>query len=224
MNTAEATQLDLPILIAHYHRPARELMRTRASLLVRLKNWSDDESWQEFFDTYWRLIFSTAVHAGLIETEAQDVVQETIIAVARSMPTFQYDRARGSFKAWLLNLTGWRIADQLKKRGRGLKNSDWGAGGARMAVEDMPSTATSDLDRLWDEEWNRNILDVAIRRVKRKANAKEYQAFDLCVFKEWSVERVSQMLGFNTARVSRAKYRIKILLTQEVQRLQSKEW
>ena len=55
---------------------------TRASLLVRLKDREDQASWQEFFDTYWRLIYSVATKAGLNDAEAQDVVQETVISVA----------------------------------------------------------------------------------------------------------------------------------------------
>src|SRR6266853_6318316 len=94
-----------------------ELIPTRATLLERLKNWQDQSSWQDFFDTYWKLIYGVARKAGLIEAEAQDVVQETMMAVDRHMPNFKYDPAIGSFKAWLLNMTRWRIVDQLRKRG-----------------------------------------------------------------------------------------------------------
>ena len=228
MSMEAAAQLELPILISRYaqrfrHQPAQELVRTRASLLDRLKNWSDDKSWQEFFDTYWNLIFSFARQAGLTESEAEDVVQETLISVARNIPTFHYDPAQGSFKTWLLNLTGWRIVDRLRKRDHELKTG-WSSGGATIPVEDIPNATTTDLERSWDDEWHENILDVAIRRVKSKANAKEYQAFDLCVFKEWPVARVSSVLGVSAERVSRAKYRIKILLAQEVHRLQTEKW
>jgi len=34
-----------------------ELIPTRQSLLGRLKDWEDQASWREFFDTYWRLIY-----------------------------------------------------------------------------------------------------------------------------------------------------------------------
>src|SRR5262245_26498265 len=91
---------------------------TRASLLERLKNWEDKESWREFFAIYWRLIYSTATKAGLSDAEAQDVVQETIITVAKKMPGFKYDPAIGSFKSWLLHTTRWKITDQFRKRGR----------------------------------------------------------------------------------------------------------
>ena len=94
-----------------------ELIPTRATLIERLKNWQDQSSWQDFFDTYWQLIYNVARKGGLTEAEAQDVVQETMVSVAKQMPKFQYDPAIGSFKAWLLNMTRWRIVDQFRKRG-----------------------------------------------------------------------------------------------------------
>src|SRR4051794_35550635 len=97
-----------------------ELIPTRASLLSRLKDWDDQEGWREFFETYWRLIYHTSIKAGLSDAEAQDVVQETVLSVCKSMKTFKYDAKYGSFKAWLLRLTQWRILDQLRKRQKGL--------------------------------------------------------------------------------------------------------
>src|SRR6185436_3555024 len=93
-----------------------EIIPTRASLLSRLRNWDDQQSWQRFFELYWKLIYSVARKAGLSDPEAQDVVQETIISVARHMPSFRYDPELGSFKAWLMQLTRWRIMDELRKK------------------------------------------------------------------------------------------------------------
>src|SRR6266496_4089601 len=91
---------------------------TRHSLLNRLKDLGDQTSWQDFFDTYWQLIYNVAVKAGLTDIEAQEVVQETVIAVARKIPEFKADPGRGSFSAWLMRLTRSRIADQFRRRGK----------------------------------------------------------------------------------------------------------
>jgi len=72
---------------------------TRRSLLSRLRQWDDQESWQDFFSTYSKLIYGVALRAGLAEAEAEDIVQETVISVARQMPNFRYDPAQGSFKS-----------------------------------------------------------------------------------------------------------------------------
>ena len=98
-----------------------ELIPTRASLLSRLKDWEDQTSWKDFFDTYWKLIYNAATKSGLTDVEAQDVVQETVISVMKSMPDFKYETVGGSFKSWLLNLTAWRITDQLRKRQRNVR-------------------------------------------------------------------------------------------------------
>src|SRR2546428_8372646 len=95
-----------------------ELIPTRASLINRLKNWQDQSSWQEFFDIYWKLIYGVARRAGLNDAEAQDIVQETMVAVARHIPDFKYDPAIGTFKTWLLNMTRWRITDAARKWNR----------------------------------------------------------------------------------------------------------
>src|SRR5260221_9421232 len=93
-----------------------ELLPTRWTLIQRLKNLDDQESWREFFDTYWTLIYGTARRAGLTHTESQDVVQNTVIAVSKNIAAFKADPAVGSFKGWLLKQTSWRIGDQFRAR------------------------------------------------------------------------------------------------------------
>src|SRR5438552_9959233 len=89
---------------------------TRPSLLVRLKDTEDQQSWQQFNDLYGKLIFGFAIKAGLTETEAQEVVQETLIAAAKNLPEFRYDPKVCSFKTWLLNVSHWRVTAQLRKQ------------------------------------------------------------------------------------------------------------
>src|SRR5580698_9017636 len=93
-----------------------ELIATRTTLLARLKDWGDDSSWQEFFDIYSQLIRNVALKSGLTRAEAEDVVQETMVAAAKHIPAFKYDRKLGSFRHWLLNMSRWRISDQFRRR------------------------------------------------------------------------------------------------------------
>ena len=62
---------------------AQTSLATRRSLLSRLKESNAEESWREFLDTYWRLIYTTALGAGLTDAEAQEVVQETVLTVGQ---------------------------------------------------------------------------------------------------------------------------------------------
>jgi RNA polymerase sigma-70 factor (ECF subfamily) len=203
---------------------AEELIPTRQSLLSRLKDWSDQESWKLFFDTYWRLIYNTALRAGLTDAEAQDVVQETVISVLKSMRTFKYDSASGSFKGWLLRATGWRITDQFRKRQRGIdqQNSESPADEGTATIDRVPDPAGLALEVAWDEEWDKNLMEAATDRIKRRVDPKQYQIFDLHVFKGWSVSKVARTLNVNPGRVYLAKHRITHLIKKEIHYLQTK--
>ena len=156
-----------------------DLIPTRYSLLSRLQNWEDNESWRVFFDTYWRLIYAMALKSGLTNTEAQDVVQETIICVAKDIQKFKRDRRLGSFKGWLRNLTRWRIADQLRKRA-GMARADHAAAQcAPEPLEAIPDVPGESSESEWEQEWHANLLNAAIQRVKRRVREEQYQLFDL---------------------------------------------
>ena len=75
----------------------KEFQRTRKSLIERLNDWEDQKSWDDFYRTYWRLIYSVAIKSGLKNEEAFDAVQETVIAIAKQQKEGKYDPKQGSF-------------------------------------------------------------------------------------------------------------------------------
>ena len=93
-------------------------LATRPSLLARLKDWSQQTAWREFDHDYAPLLRNVARKAGLADDEADDMVQETMIAVAKKIGEFQHAGNRGSFRAWLYQQARWRIADQFRNRAR----------------------------------------------------------------------------------------------------------
>lgn len=197
---------------------------TRASLLNRLKDWTDHESWSDFFETYWRLIYNVAMRAGLSDTEAQDVVQETFVSVAKLMPDFIYNPAIGSFRGFLLKTTRWRIADQFRKRARDGSNSRVlpGEDAQTTALERIPDASGLSFEEIWKEEWEKNLSEAAMERVKRQVNPKHFQLFDLLVQKQWSVEEITSIMGVTKHQVYAAKSRIAALLKKEIDVLESK--
>src|SRR5947208_3694022 len=75
------------------------LLATRRSLVERLADWGDQRRWQEFFDTYWKLICSAARQSGLTDAEAQEVVQVTVITVAKNIDNSNMIRQLARLKA-----------------------------------------------------------------------------------------------------------------------------
>jgi RNA polymerase sigma-70 factor (ECF subfamily) len=206
--------------------------RTHPSLLTRLKNWDDSQTWTEFFNTYGKLIYRFAYRAGLTDAEAQDVVQETIVIVARKIPGFKYDPALGSFRGWLLVIARRRVLKQLQKRLAGSPARiprSWGSAGIpnqsnddtkrTATVERLPDPRATDLEAAWASEWEKNLWEMAIGRVKTQVKPKQFQTFDLYVLKEWPPKEVARALGVSQTNVYVTKHRVGSLLKKEMKRL-----
>ncbi len=199
-----------------------ELIPTRKSLLGRLKNWQDNESWADFFNTYWKLIYNFAVQRGLTHQEAEEVVQETVLAVAKSIPKFEYDPTRCAFKTWLLTVTRSKIANQFEKRKRH-RDAQTLPDDSRLTplLERMPDEqAQQEWERAWEGEWEKNLIDAAVQRVKGRVSIEQFQMFDLFVLKGWPARDVAKTLSVTVAHVYVAKHRLGKLLKKEVRLLE----
>jgi RNA polymerase sigma-70 factor (ECF subfamily) len=202
-----------------------ELLPTRRSLLDRLRDWEDQVSWREFFDTYWKFIYSMAVRAGLSDQEAEDVVQETVTSVAKKMPEFQYDPERCSFKGWLMHVTRLRIIDQLRRRQPRFSQSAASHRDSTQTptVERVPDPAgTAAFEAAWDEEWERNLVDAAMERVKLRVKPEHYQIFYLSAVKGLATGEVARILQVNAGRVYLVRHRLAKEVKREVERLREK--
>ncbi len=227
--------------------PDDEPIPTRASLLQRLKDPADRDTWEDFLRTYRGLIHGTARRAGLKEDEAEEVVQETLVAVAKRMPQFSYDPAKDSFKGWLLQITRWRIADQFRKRPMvgseppsamsaatgtatartgtpecavGGPSRDIGDATRTATVERIPDPAGPALTAIWDEEWEKHVLNTALARIKRQVNPAHYEIYYLHVVLGKTVGEVKRALGVNVGQIYLAKHRVGKLLKAEMRKLE----
>ncbi len=150
-----------------------------------------------------------------------NVVQETLVTVAKKMKTFKYDPALGSFKGWLLHTTRWRIEDARGRRLRAERFSEHSSadGTPRTSTVDrIPDHAGLDLDTLWEDEWQKT----AINRVKTKVSPQQYQIFDLVTEKKWSVIKIAEFFHINVGQVYLAKHRVARILKKEIAILKKK--
>ena len=193
-----------------------EFTPTRRTLLSRLKNWDDAESWRSFFDRYGKLIYRVARQSGLNDAESQDVVQETVITVAKKIPEFKYDPAIGSFKGWLMQITRWRVLNHIRKK-------HYESGGKRMLKEERLDTALLEveadkgfhLEKLWDDEWRANFAEAALERLKKKVSARDYQIFYLHILKKVAATEVARRMDIKLAEVYFIKYKLSRIIQRE---------
>lgn len=203
---------------------AKELMlATRRSLLTRLKNFDDQDGWTEFYNDYFGFIYGVALRAGLTETEALDAAQTTFITVQKKIAEFKYDPARGDFRGWLTQITKWRVSDEFKKRIKCVPVAE-DSTRATSLIERIPDAAAGErLEFILTEEWEHNLKEVALERVKEIVTPHQFQIFQLHVLKGWSVRKVCDALGVSQTKVYLAKHRVTKALKAEVDKMRKQE-
>lgn len=115
------------------------------------------------------ILYNVALRAGLTEADAQDVVQETIVAVARQMPEFRYDRSKGTFKHWLFRIVRRGVADHLRKVYRQPPRGELAFDPVAEDDESaraVPDEITGTFVTAWEQEWEQAVRDAAIARVR----------------------------------------------------------
>ena len=187
---------------------------TRSTLLARLRNWRDEENWKLFVQLYERLIRNLALKSGLTTDEADEVTQETVIEIAVRITTFKYDRKKGSFKAWLYQLTRWRIKDQLRKRQLHLVSLD----AVRPGVEQLDSAFAPPHE--WEAEWQAVAIKTALGMLKHSLSPKHFQVLQLLVEQQRAVRDVAKIMGMSRNQVYLMKFRGLMRLKSCIRRLE----
>ena len=196
-------------------------LRTRPSLLLRVQEWDDVASWNEFHRLYRRLVHGLARRSGLGHADAEDVAQEVFKRVAETIHAFESDPNRGTFRGWLMNLTRWRITDKFNSKARNEhpsgRSADETSGPRTATIDRVPDGADADAD--WEKEWQRHLLDAACERIARKVKAQHYKVFDLYIRQQMPVPKVAEVLGTNAATIYVIAHRLTKQLREEVELL-----
>jgi RNA polymerase sigma factor (sigma-70 family) len=185
---------------------------TRASLLLRIRNPSDQLAWGEFVQLYAPLIHAYGMHRGLQDADAADLVQEVLRRVSRAAGQFEYDRQRGSFRGWLFTVTRNELRKMAAKRGRQAN----GSGDTQILgmLQEQPDERVDNSE--WDREYQWRVFEWAAERVRNEFREPTWQAFWRTVAQHQPIERVAQELGLTVGAVYIARSRVTARIRQEI--------
>jgi len=91
---------------------------TRASLLIRLRQPGNQEAWREFASLYEPLIYRLAARKGLQHADAQDLIQDVLVAIAKGIDRLEIGEEKGRFRGWLFRISRNLIVNAFEKRQR----------------------------------------------------------------------------------------------------------
>lgn len=191
---------------------------TRASLMLRLRDPSDQQAWSQFVAIYEPLVLRLLRQRGLQDADARDVSQQVILAVTQAVDRWQPDGREASFRRWL-----FAIARKLALRfiERGSVNSGpmrRGVGGTDMLdlLSSLPQPQPGTVVK-FDDEYRNEVFDWAAERVREEFRATTWQAFwRSCVLQE-PVAEVAESLGMTPGNIYVARTRVIARLRQVVE-------
>ena len=189
---------------------------TRVTLLGRLRRDPTDQAvWEEFVEHYGPRIYGWCRKWSLQEADAQDVTQNVLLRLAEKLRDFSYDPSR-SFRAWLKTLTHHAWSDFVQSRRRpGLGSGDSGVEKLLHSVE-----AREDLVKHLEAEFDREILEEAMLRVRLRVAPQTWEAFRLTAVEGLSGAEAGARIPMQVAQVFVAKRRVQKMLQEEVARLE----
>lgn len=155
---------------------------------------------------------------GLSGAEIDEVVQDTLIHIARKMENFDYDREKGSFKTYLFNYARWKIGDQFRKRKSAALSLD-ARDETESGLASVKEPSVSTFEEVWNEEWRTHLISQALELVREKVSAQQFQIFHMHVIKGLAPARVAAALGIGVPMVYLAKCRVGRVFNKEIRTL-----
>lgn len=191
---------------------------TRASLILRLQNVDDVTAWEEFVEIYAPVVFQVSRARGFQEADADNLVQEVLFAVARSVTKWLERDDRGGFRAWLLSIARNEAAEMFTSKGTRPLGMD-GDEGTRM-LNALPGR--DEISSQLDLAYERAVFQWAADKVQKSVAPQTWQAFWLTRVEGLSVAEAARKLGTRPGNIyfscSRVMARIKELVTHYEER------
>ncbi len=184
---------------------------TRPSLLVSIRDPRDGRAWSQFVAIYSPLVYRFARRRGLQPTDAADVTQDVIRAVARSIRGFDYDR-KGSFRGWLMTVARSKLQNFFSKRN--LESQAAGGDQAQRLLEQQPSP--EDEDAFVEREHRRCLFDWAVAQIREDFQPATWRAFWQTSVEGKNTKQVADEMGMTVGAVYIARSRILARLKEKI--------
>lgn len=186
------------------------LPSTKASLLADLRKGAEAAAWTLFVDLYTPVVYHYCRRRGLQDADSRDVTQHVMARVFWGISNFEYNPAIGRFRCWLGAIAAREI---IRYRGRSTRPGR-GAGGGE--GDEIAARMIAPADSDWLEEFNAQVLRIALIRIRGRFDEATWQAFDLTWLGDVEADDATRRLGRTAAWIYKARFRVLKRLREEV--------
>lgn len=194
---------------------------TRLTLIHRLQAPANtvvwNAAWSEFYQVYWRVIYSSALRKGLSQDDAIEIVQIVLVKIQRGLNTLSYDPAKGRFLSWVGKIALRGIYDYLRQKRCNAKHfvdihSESGEGDP---FDNLSGPAPESGADTLDSDIQQAIYAEALARVRARRKDVVFRAFELHYVEGLPVAEVAKQLGIEPGSVSVSTNRLKAAIKEE---------
>lgn len=189
---------------------------TRTSLLLRIRDSRDRDAWEEFASIYRPAIIRLAQFKGLQNADAEDLAQQVLISVAKSIEDWKRDPSRATFRTWLNRVTHNAVLNAITRAA-----PDRASGNSKVFafLNQSPACPHRDFELL-TIEIRREVFRYAANEVCHEFQDETWQAFWRTAVEGQSVDHVARQLNKNRGSVYAARSRVMRRLKVKVQEFQ----
>jgi RNA polymerase sigma-70 factor (ECF subfamily) len=192
------------------------MIETSLSLLTRLRRSPEPETWTRLVALYSPLIRAWLRRYDVQDSDADDLMQEVLLAVSKDLDKFEHGGQPGAFRGWLKAVlvnrlrNFWRARDR-RPQARGDTDMD-----ERLAQLDDPA---SEMSRIWNREHDQCVLRQLLALVEPHFSPSTWKAFCRVALDGARADLVAQELEISLNAVFVAKSRVLSRLRQEAEGL-----
>jgi RNA polymerase sigma-70 factor (ECF subfamily) len=181
------------------------MSETSASLLDRLRDNPDEESWRQLVEIYTPLIRGWLRRHLQASADTDDLIQDVLTVVVRRIREFHREPRVGAFRRWLKTITINCLRDSWKSRRnkpRATGNSDF------QEMLEQLADPSSQLSQLWDQEHDKHVTQKLLELIKTKVEETTWRAFQRVALDGVPAEEVARELGVTVNVVFISKSRV----------------
>lgn len=193
-----------------------EMNETSLSLLQQLRQSPETEAWERLHRIYQPLMRKWLIRYDLQASDADDVAQDALLAVAKDIDSFDHNGRSGAFRAWLKGI----LVNRLRKFWRSGARRPKAAGGSEMnrRLNELDDPA-SQMTLIWNKEHDEHVLKELLVIVEPQFSASTWAAFRKTTFEGVKPKVAAAELGMSLNAVVIAKSRVLNRLRQEAEGL-----
>ena len=187
---------------------------TQQTLLEKLIHSSDERSWDEFVNYYDGYIYVVIRKFNVDSQTAEDLLQEVLLKIWKSLPKYEYRKNECTFRTWLCLVIKSTVSNHFRKRST--KNQ------SNTVSHDDFSTWVSisepELNEIAELEWKSYISNMAWDNIIGEFAPRTIEIFEYSLDEENNA-LTAEKFQITEASVRVYKSRVKKVLLREISRL-----